>query len=93
MAVTTTDLAERLGEAHGLSKTQAKSIVEEVLKGIEEAAVKGEEISLNGFGKIQGSEQAGTRGPPSGDRRNDPDRGVEEADLPAGEGAQGCDER
>lgn len=53
MAVNTTDLAERLAEAHGLSKTQAKSIVEEVLKGIEEAAVKGEEISLNGFGKFK----------------------------------------
>lgn len=53
MAVNTIDLAERLAEAHGLTKTQAKSVVEDVLKGIAEAAAKGEEISLNGFGKFK----------------------------------------
>lgn len=34
MAVNTIDIAERLADAHGLSKTQAKSVVEDVLKGI-----------------------------------------------------------
>ncbi|CAN7229064.1 MULTISPECIES: HU family DNA-binding protein [Mesorhizobium] len=53
MAVNTIDIAERLADAHGLSKTQAKSVVEDVLKGIAEAAAKGEEISLNGFGKFK----------------------------------------
>ncbi len=53
MAVNTIDLAERLAETHGLTKTQAKSVVEDVLKGIAEAAAKGEEISLNGFGKFK----------------------------------------
>nr|WP_281058996.1 HU family DNA-binding protein [Mesorhizobium sp. M2A.F.Ca.ET.043.02.1.1] len=53
MAVNTIDIAERLADAHGLSKTQAKTVVEDVLKGIAEAAAKGEEISLNGFGKFK----------------------------------------
>jgi len=53
VAVNTIDLAERVAEAHGLTKTQAKSVVEDVLKGIAEAAAKGEEISLNGFGKFK----------------------------------------
>ncbi|ESZ05796.1 hypothetical protein X737_35560 [Mesorhizobium sp. L48C026A00] len=53
MAVITIDIAERLADAHGLSKTQAKTVVEDVLKGIGEAAAKGEEISLNGFGKFK----------------------------------------
>jgi DNA-binding protein HU-beta len=53
VAVNTIDLAERLAETHGLTKTQAKSVVEDVLKGIAEAAAKGEEISLNGFGKFK----------------------------------------
>lgn len=53
MAVNTSDLAERLAEVHGLTKTQAKAVVEDVLKGISEAAAKGEEITLNGFGKFK----------------------------------------
>ncbi|WP_348630983.1 HU family DNA-binding protein [Mesorhizobium sp. M4B.F.Ca.ET.169.01.1.1] len=53
MAVNTIDIAERLADTHGLSKTQAKTVVEDVLKGIAEAAAKGEEISLNGFGKFK----------------------------------------
>ncbi|RVD31750.1 HU family DNA-binding protein [Mesorhizobium sp. M4B.F.Ca.ET.017.02.2.1] len=53
MAVNTNDLAERLATAHGLSKAQAKTAVEDVLKGITEAAAKGEEVSLNGFGKFK----------------------------------------
>ncbi|MEI9402036.1 HU family DNA-binding protein [Mesorhizobium argentiipisi] len=53
MAVNTNDLAERLADAHGLSRTHAKAVVDDVLKGIAEAAAKGEEISLNGFGKFK----------------------------------------
>lgn len=53
MAVNTNDLAERIAGAHGMSKTQAKTVVEDVLNGIAEAAAKGEEISLNGFGKFK----------------------------------------
>ena len=53
MTVSTIDLADRIAAAHGLTKTAAKAAVEDVLKGIADAAVKGEEVSLNGFGKFK----------------------------------------
>lgn len=44
MAIGTNDLADTLAEAHQLTKTQAKAkakaIVEDVLKGISQAAAK-----------------------------------------------------
>ena len=64
MAVSTTDLAERLAETHELSKTQAKTIVESVLGAIADAASKGEEVNLNGFGKFK------VRNTPERDGRN-----------------------
>lgn len=64
MAVSTTDLAESLAEAHDLSKTQAKTIVESVLGTIADAASKGEEVNLNGFGKFK------VRNTPERDGRN-----------------------
>ncbi|MBN8933524.1 MAG: HU family DNA-binding protein [Rhizobium pusense] len=68
MAVNTSDLVDRLAEAHGLTKTQAKAVVEDVLKGITEAAAKGEEVSLNGFGKfkIQDKPEREGRNPSTG---------------------------
>ncbi|TWG96312.1 DNA-binding protein HU-beta [Mesorhizobium sp. J18] len=70
MAVNTIDLAERVAEAHGLTKTQAKSVVEDVLKGIADAAAKGEEISLNGFGKfkVQNKPEREGRNPSTGEK-------------------------
>lgn len=48
-----TDLAEQLAAAHGLTKTDARKLVDAVFAGIGEAAAKGEEISLPGFGKFK----------------------------------------
>ena len=69
MAISTNDLAESLAEAHGLTKTQAKTIVEDVLKGISQAASKGEEVSLNGFGKfkVQDKPERDGRNPSTGE--------------------------
>jgi DNA-binding protein HU-beta len=53
MPVNTTDLVERIAEAHGLSKPQAKAIVESVLGEITDAAKKGEDVVLSGFGKFK----------------------------------------
>jgi DNA-binding protein HU-beta len=53
MTVSTIDLADRIAAAHGLTKTAAKAAVEDILKGIADAAAKGEEVSLNGFGKFK----------------------------------------
>ena len=53
MAITIIDLADRIAEAHGLTKVQAKAIVEGTLNGIVSAAAKGEEVSLAAFGKFK----------------------------------------
>ena len=47
------DLAEGLATAHNLSKADAKKFVDAVFVAIGDAAAKGEEISLNGFGKFK----------------------------------------
>jgi len=68
MAVNTSDLADRIAETHGLTKTQAKAVVEDILKGISDAAAKGEDVSLNGFGKfkVQNKPERDGRNPATG---------------------------
>ena len=47
------DLADSVAAAHGLTKADARKIVDEVFAAIAAAAAKGDEISLNGFGKFK----------------------------------------
>ncbi|HEX7782749.1 MAG TPA: HU family DNA-binding protein [Sphingobium sp.] len=47
------ELAEALTAAHGLTKADARKLVDAVFAEIADAAAKGEEISLNGFGKFK----------------------------------------
>jgi DNA-binding protein HU-beta len=47
------DLAERVSAEHGLSKADARKVVDGLFGAIAEAASKGEEVSLNGFGKFK----------------------------------------
>ena len=49
----TNELIAQIAEAHGVSKAQAKSIVEDILKCIVDAAASGAEVSLAGFGKFK----------------------------------------
>ena len=49
----TTELVAKLAETHGVSKAQAKSIVDDILKDIVDAAASGGEVSLPGFGKFK----------------------------------------
>jgi len=50
----TSDLASAIAEGESnISKTQAKQIVDSVFKAIEAAAVRGEEVSIPGFGKFK----------------------------------------
>jgi DNA-binding protein HU-beta len=50
----TNDLAQYVSEQEGaLTKTQAKALVEAVFAGMREAALKGEEVSIPGFGKFK----------------------------------------
>jgi DNA-binding protein HU-beta len=47
------DLADRIASENGLSKADARKLVDGVLAAIAEAAANGEEVSLNGFGKFK----------------------------------------
>lgn len=47
------DLADRVAAENGLTKADARKVVDGVFAAIAEAAGKGEEVSLNGFGKFK----------------------------------------
>jgi DNA-binding protein HU-beta len=47
------DLAENLAAANDMSKADARKMVDAVFAAIADAAAKGDEISLNGFGKFK----------------------------------------
>lgn len=47
------DLADRVATDSGLSKADARKVVDGVFAAIADAAAKGEEVSLNGFGKFK----------------------------------------
>lgn len=51
--MTNSDIAELLASTHGLTKIDARKILDSVLAAITSAAAKGEEVSLNGFGKFK----------------------------------------
>jgi DNA-binding protein HU-beta len=57
-----TDLAEAIAGAHDLSKADARKIVDTVFETIGDAAAKGDEISLNGFGKFKVKESPAREG-------------------------------
>ena len=66
----TTELIAKIAEAHGVSKAQAKSIVDDILKDIVDAAASGEEVSLPGFGKfkVKATPEREGRNPASGEK-------------------------
>lgn len=47
------DLADKLAAENGLTKTDARKLVDGVFAAIADAASKGEEVSLSGFGKFK----------------------------------------
>lgn len=49
----TTDLIEHVAAEAGLDKTQAKKAVDAAIGGIIDAAKRGDEINLAGFGKFK----------------------------------------
>jgi len=50
--MTGNELADALAAEHGLAKADAKKLVNGVFELISNAAAKGDEISINGFGKF-----------------------------------------
>lgn len=57
-----TELAEALAADHGLTKTDARKYVDGVFAAIAGAAAKGDEVSLNGFGKFKVKDQPAREG-------------------------------
>lgn len=47
------ELVDQIAAANNLTKVDAKKIVDSVFGAIAEAAAKGDEIALNGFGKFK----------------------------------------
>ncbi|MFC0687678.1 HU family DNA-binding protein [Novosphingobium clariflavum] len=47
------DLADALAASNGITKSDARKYVDGVFTAIADAAAKGEEIALNGFGKFR----------------------------------------
>ena len=67
--MTRNDLVERLAEEHELTKVFAREFVDSVFDMITAAAVKGEEVSLFGFGtfKVAGRGARKGRNPRTGE--------------------------
>ncbi|MFT4055317.1 MAG: HU family DNA-binding protein [Novosphingobium sp.] len=53
MLMNNSDLADAIATHAGITKADARKIVDAVFVAIADAAAKGEEISLNGFGKFK----------------------------------------
>lgn len=51
--VNNNDLADTIAEVADVAKADARKIVDAVFVAIADAAAKGEEVSLNGFGKFK----------------------------------------
>lgn len=56
------ELAEALTANHGLTKADARKFVDALFGVIADAAAKGDEISLNGFGKFKVKDVAAREG-------------------------------
>lgn len=53
MALTKAELAEVLFEKHGISKQDAKALVEDFFEEIRAALESGEQVKLSGFGNFE----------------------------------------
>ncbi len=56
------EIADRIAAGHGLTKADARKIVDAVFEAVADAAAKGEEVSLNGFGKFKVKQTAAREG-------------------------------
>lgn len=63
------DLADAIAQGEGVTKADARKLVDAVFAAIGDAAAKGEEISVNGFGKfkVKDSPEREGRNPATGE--------------------------
>ena len=59
---TSTDIADKLATENGLTKSQAKTIVDGVFKALTDAAKSGDEVNVPGFGKFKVKETPAREG-------------------------------
>ena len=59
------ELADTLAVDHGITKSDARKRVDAIFAAIGDAAAKGEEISLNGFGKFKVKDSPARESSPS----------------------------
>jgi DNA-binding protein HU-beta len=70
------ELVKGVAAATSTSEASAKAAITAVFDQIADAAAKGEEVSIPGFGKFAVKDRPERQGPQSGDWRGDDDRGV-----------------
>ena len=58
----TSELIDAVAAANGLTKADAKKVVDTVFESIAAAAAKGDEVSVNGFGKFKVKESPAREG-------------------------------
>ena len=70
----TTELVEAVAEANDLSKANAKEVVSSILAAIIDAAKRGEEVAIAGFGRFSVKERPAREGrnPRTGETLNIP---------------------
>jgi DNA-binding protein HU-beta len=56
------ELVDKVAAANSIGKAEAKTLVESVFGAITEAALAGDEISINGFGKFKIKDSAAREG-------------------------------
>ncbi|MFC0205349.1 HU family DNA-binding protein [Novosphingobium soli] len=63
------EIADKLAADHGISKVDARKLVDGVFEAIGSAAAKGEDVSIHGFGKfkVKDSSQREGRNPATGE--------------------------
>lgn len=63
------DIADKIAETHGLTKSTGRAVMESVLTAIIDASAQGEEVSLPGFGKfkVQDKPEREGRNPSTGE--------------------------
>lgn len=62
MALTKTDIVELIAEKNDFSPTEAKYVLEELLKIIKSTLASGEDLMISGFGKFQVNEKRPRKG-------------------------------
>ena len=82
--MTKSEFVDRVADSSGLSKKDAATAVDAVIKSIEDALKSGEDVTFTGFGKFHVAAARRPRGPQPAHRRDDADRREPRAALHRG---------